>query len=166
MTMTVPRKQTGAALLVSLIMLGLITLMVLSSFTLSSSNLKAVGNMQFRNEALAAANNAIEQVMSSPFTDDPTGESIDVDLDGDSTVDYTVDFSEPVCVSSTKVDGFTSAPSSLTLGTAFVVFVAAYHLTVWDLDAQVTDPKSGASVNVHQGVRVRLTQSQYDAVCA
>ncbi|UUZ64284.1 hypothetical protein LP417_03665 [Polaromonas sp. P1-6] len=40
------RGQSGATLVVALIMLTLITLLVVNAFTLSSSNLKAVGNMQ------------------------------------------------------------------------------------------------------------------------
>lgn len=147
-------------------MLTVITILVLSSYTLTSSGNKAVGNMQFRNESLAAANVAIEQIISSPFTDDPTAEAINVDLDGNNSVDYTVDFTEPECVNVFKVPGSASAPSSLSLGNAFAVSVAAYYLTVWDLNGTVTEATTGASVQVHQGVRVRLSQAQYDATCA
>lgn len=160
------RRQHGASLVVGLIMLIVITVLVLSSYSLTSSGNKATANMQFRNESLAAANVAIEQIISSPFTDDPTGESITVDLDGNDTVDYTVDFTEPECVNVSKVPGATSAPSSLSLGAAFAVATAAYYLTVWDLNGTVTENTTGASVQVHQGVRVRLNQAEYDAVCA
>ena len=71
-----PRSQSGATLIVGLIMLVLITVIVLSAFTFSSSNLKSVGNMQIREEALAAANLATEQVIASPFTDAPTAQEI------------------------------------------------------------------------------------------
>jgi len=50
-----PRRQRGAALIVSLIMLLLITLLAISSFTVGKSNLQIVGNMQQRAQALAAA---------------------------------------------------------------------------------------------------------------
>ena len=159
-------RQQGASLVVGLIMLVVITLMVLSSYTLTSSGNKASSNLQFRNEALAAANAAVEQIISSPFTDDPTGEAINVDMDGNDTVDYIVQFAEPECVNVTKVPGSSSAPSSLSLGPAFAVATAAYYLTVWDLNGTVTDDVSGASIKVHQGVRVRLSQTQYDLVCA
>lgn len=160
------RYQQGASLVVGLIMLTVITVLVLSSYTLTSSSNKAVGNMQFRNESLAATNAAIEQIITSPFTDDPTAESINVDLDGNSTVDYTVDFTEPECVDVTKVAGFSSAPSSLSLGAAFAVSTPSYYLTVWDLNGTVTEAATGASVQVHQGVRVRLSTAQYNLVCA
>src|SRR5688572_26041587 len=90
-------RQRGATLVVGLIMLVLITLLVTSAFTLSNTNSKSVGNMQIRNEAVAAANKAIEQVVSSPFTAAPAAEAIDVDLNNDGTTDYTVAFAAPTC---------------------------------------------------------------------
>src|SRR5687767_15685442 len=90
-------RQRGATLVVGLIMLVLITLMVTSAFTLSNTNSKSVGNMQIRNEAIAAANKAIEQVVNSPFTDAPAPETVVVDLNNDGTTDYTVEFNTPVC---------------------------------------------------------------------
>lgn len=56
-------KQQGATLVVGLIMLVMTTLLTVSAFTLSGNNLKAVGNMQYKNEAIAAANMAIEQTI-------------------------------------------------------------------------------------------------------
>ena len=63
-----------------LIVLTLITLVVVSAFTLSSSNLKAVGNMQARDESVAAADQAIELVISSAFTDAPVAQEVNVDI--------------------------------------------------------------------------------------
>lgn len=48
-------------------MLVAITLLMVSAFTLSGGNLKVVGNMQYRNEAIAAANIAIEQTININF---------------------------------------------------------------------------------------------------
>jgi len=96
------KLQRGATLVVGLIMLVLITLLVTSAFTLSASNLKSVGNMQTRDEAIAAGNKAIEQVLSSPFTNSPAAETIEVDIDNDSTTDYLVEFAEPTCIGATN----------------------------------------------------------------
>jgi hypothetical protein len=159
-------EQQGATLVVGLIMLVLITLLVTSAFTMSSSNIKSVGNMQIRNEAVAAANRAIEQIVSSPFTNAPAAESIDVDLDNDGNTDYTVNFSAPTCVSATEIESAGGPPSSVLLGGAFAVLANKFYQTVWDLNGVVTDPASGASVQVHQGVRVLLSQVQYNAVCS
>lgn len=159
-------SQRGATLAVGLIMLTLITVLVTGAFNLSTTNLAAVGNMQFRDEAIAGANKAIEQVLSSPFTDAPTGQAINVDIDNDDTPDYEVVFSAPTCISDSEIVNNATALSSVTLGSSFSVIGSTIYETIWDLSATVTDTnRSGASVQVHQGVRVLLTQAQYDAVC-
>lgn len=61
-----PSCQRGATLLVALILLVLMTLIAVTSFKLSSGSLLTVGNMQQREEALTAANAAIETAVSSP----------------------------------------------------------------------------------------------------
>ena len=90
--------QRGATLIVGLIMLVLITLMVTGAFTQSNSNLKSVGNMQFRNEALSAANKAIEQVLGGDFFTAPVAQEINVDINSDNKNDYTVKIATPSCV--------------------------------------------------------------------
>jgi Tfp pilus assembly protein PilX len=61
------RRQRGATLIVGLIMLIVITLLVVGSFTLGRNNLEIVGNMQHRNETTASAQRAIEEAISSPL---------------------------------------------------------------------------------------------------
>ena len=122
--------------------------------------------MLFRSEAVAAANKAIEQVLSSPFTTDPTAESIDVDINNDEANDYAVNFATPTCVSAQQIAATSIPPSSLSLGSTFATAASHYYQTVWDLDANVTDARTGTSVRVRQGVRVLLTQSQFDDVCS
>jgi len=56
-------------------------------------------------------------------------------------------------------------PSSISLGSAFTAANSDYFQTSWDLNASVTDVATGAAVRVHQGVRVLLTQVQYNTVC-
>ena len=160
-------SQRGATLVVSLIMLVLISMLVTGAFTMSSTNLKSVGNMQHRNEAIAAGNKAIEQVLSSPFTNAPTAESIEVDIDNNGSTDYRVDFAAPTCVSASRLASTVAPPSSITLGPAFAVATSDFYETVWDLDANVSDPSgSGAAARLRQGVRVLLSQVQYNAVCS
>ena len=66
------RSQRGSTLLIAMIMLVLLTLFALSALRTSSTNLKAVGNMQARSEALNAAQLGIETAISTPlFTTDP-----------------------------------------------------------------------------------------------
>jgi Tfp pilus assembly protein PilX len=156
------RGQRGATLVVGLIMLTLITLMVTSAFSLSVSQLKSVGNMQFRNEAIAASNKAIEQVLSSSFTTSPVAESVNVDLNNDGTADYVVAIAVPTCVRATVAS--TASLSSLSLGSS--MSSASTWNTVWEIDATVTDATTGASVRTRSGFRVLRTQSQKDAECS
>lgn len=159
------RRQRGATLVVSLILLALITLLVTSAYTASNTELLSVGNMQTRDEAVAAANMAIEQVIASPFTTSPAAEAINVDINYDDVVDYEVQFQAPTCVSAEPVPAASPPPSSLSLGGYFNTAASNYYQTVWDLNAHVSHAATGVSVRVRQGVRVLLSQTQYDAVC-
>ncbi len=152
--------QRGATLVVALIMLTLITLVVISAFTLSSSNLKAVGNMQARDEAIAAANQAIELVVSSSFTDAPVAQEVNVDINKDGVNDYTVAIAAPKCIRATEVPN----PDKCDEEMKPLCAENDWH-TSWDLQATVGDPASGASVVMHQGARVKLTKAQKVAVC-
>ncbi|HEX7971112.1 MAG TPA: hypothetical protein VF501_02685, partial [Thiobacillus sp.] len=107
------RAQRGATLVVGLIMLVLITLMVTAAFMISTGNLRAVGNMQYRNEAIAAGNRAVEQVLSSPFTNAPAAEQIFVDINNDGVPDYRADIATPTCIRASVAQS--ASPSSLSL---------------------------------------------------
>lgn len=153
--------QRGATLIIGLIMIVLITLVVVNAFMLSSSNLKSVGNMQVRDEAVAAANEALELVVSSAFANAPMAQTINVDINKDGVTDYVVEVAQPIC---TRVSPATPALSSdVRLGRE--MSTGTTWNSDWDLEAKVTDVASGAVVKVHQGVRVLLTQVQKTAVC-
>ena len=154
--------ERGAALVVGLIMLVLITLMLITALNLGTTNYRAMTNMQFRSEAVSAANKAIEQVISTPFTAAPAAESINVDIDNDADTDYIVNVAVPQCISATPAFG--SDPSSLSLPTSMTV--SSTWNTVWDLDATAEDTaQSGTNVRVRAGVRVLLSEAEKDAVC-
>ena len=158
-----PRRQHGAALIVGLIMLALITIMLISATVLSTSGFRSVSNMQFREEAIAAANRAIEQVISSNFTADPQAEEVLVDIDNDGDDDYVVQVDEPVCIMANQAFG--ADPSSLSLPP--VMTVASTWNTVWDIRASVAEDSNvgGAGVVIRAGVRALLTEAQKDVVC-
>lgn len=161
----VPSSQHGATLIVGLIMLVVITLVVLNAFTLSSSNLKSVGNMQVREEAVAAANRAIENLIGTPavFTVAPTTYSYTVNMNNDTVTprNYAVSVAAPTCIRAVKASS--SAPSDVELGEE--MSAASTWNTEWDIDATVLDSASGASVRVRQGVRVLLNQPEKDISC-
>lgn len=154
-------KQRGATLIVALIMIALITLLVINAFTLSSSNFKAVTNMQMRDEAVAAANQAVEQLIGSAFYTALATQTFTVDINKDGTNDFTVTTTKPTCIRA-----FISqkgAPSDVELGKALAS--GSTWNTDWDVEATVTDTASGASVKMHQGVRALLSLTEKETYC-
>jgi Tfp pilus assembly protein PilV len=157
------RAERGVALVVGLIMLVLITVMLLAALNIGTANFRAVSNTQFREEAISAANRAIEQVVSSNFTAAPAAEEVVVDVDNDGDNDYTIDIAQPVCVFAAVA--FAPDPSSLSLPPSMTV--SSTWNTVWDIQASVdrADNVGGSAVVVRAGVRVMLAEAQKDAVC-
>jgi Tfp pilus assembly protein PilX len=154
-------RQRGATLIVGLIMIVLITLIVVNAFNLTSSNLKSVGNMQVRDEALAATNEAIEQVISSGFAIAPAASNFEIDIDKDGTNDYNVVVQVPTCTKA-WVDA-SADPSDVELGPG--MSSASTWNTEWDIDASATHAATGATVRIRQGTRVLLTEAQKNASC-
>jgi len=158
-------SQRGVALVVGLIMLVLITVMLIAALNIGTANFRAVSNMQFREEAIAAANQAIEQVTSSNFSAAPAAEEVIVDIDNDGDTDYAVQVAQPQCVGATPASS--ADPSSKLLPPAMTI--GSTWNTVWDLQATVArdDPNNvgGAAVVVRAGVRTLLTEAQKNTVC-
>lgn len=153
-------KQSGATLVVGLIMLVAITLMVISAFSLSGGNLKAVGNMQFRNEAIAAANMAIEQTINiNPVTINPANypTTVDIDIDQDNTTDYIVSIRAPLCVKAVLAPVNFSALS----GVNSSVTNSSDYLTLWEIEATAQNQATGALIVAKQGINKQLTLSEY-----
>jgi hypothetical protein len=157
--------QRGAiTIFLSMMMLIFMTLMVITAYSLSSVSLQSVGNTQVRQEAVAAAQSILELVVASPFINDPANAVLvgeGVDINGDDVDDYFVDLAEPVCVRYTRANSAVGASVTLPGMSA----VDAWN-TVWDLDATATDPVTGASVRVRQGVVKLLTDDQKNLLCS
>lgn len=144
------KQQSGSTLLVALIMLVLLTLVAVSAINSTTTSLQMVGNAQFREEANAAAQQAIEKVISTDTfqTVAPTPQNIDVNNDG--AADYTVTFAPaPSCISvKPVVVGDPGVPNICASSIG-----AVCYWTVWDIRAVVSDVNTGASVTLHQGVK-------------
>lgn len=172
-------RQGGAALIVSLIMLLLITVLAVTAFRLGKSNLQIAGNMQQRNQALAAAQGAVETVVSSlKFTQTPTyavpnpcngvPNTTCVDLNDDGVVDVTVTVN-PTCVSNYVLQNSQLAwgnandraclASSNSESAGIVGAPTANSLcadTIWDTQATAVDAVTNASYVVDEGTAVRV----------
>ncbi|MGH8662064.1 MAG: pilus assembly PilX family protein [Burkholderiales bacterium] len=187
MTATI-RRQRGTTLVIALIMLVVITLLAVSSLGTTNMNLKVVGNMQSRGEALQATQQAIETVISTPlFIANPanavlnpcgTANTLCADLSGDGTPDYTTRLNPaPSCVAvkAIKVSelNFSNAED---LGCAagqaqqFGVTGAAIGDSLcanatWDITAETTSSISRTRVTVTQGVAVRINADDMTISC-
>lgn len=156
---SMPQAQRGVVLVVGLVMLLLVTLLVVNAFSLSSSSLDAVSNQQWRSEAVSAADAALEQVIGSAFVTSPQAQVIPVDINQDSTAEYQVAVSEPVCERASLASA--TAPSSVTLAG---ISNSTWN-TVFGMRATVDDDVTGAAVTVRSGVRVLLSEAQKNLLC-
>ncbi|MEP4487284.1 MAG: hypothetical protein ABJ013_16745 [Halioglobus sp.] len=157
------RGEEGViTIFVSLVLLILVTLLITTSFSLSTINLRAVGNVQSRDEALSAASLVIEEVLTEDFGDPAVlvARSNVVDINSDGVNDYQVDIAVPICIRATQASIDTASSVQLPGFSA----VGAWN-TIWEINAVATESVSGASVNVIQGVRILLDETEKNAVC-
>jgi Tfp pilus assembly protein PilX len=160
---TRPGRQEGATLLVALIMLVLLTLFAVSAIRTGNIGLKIVGNQQSQKLMEAAAQEAIEQVLSNLGNFDPA-----------TVVSPTLNVAQRICVNGSP-PVITTSPSTTncTSGTAVDVSPArcisstrsqydsltqpmATFDNVWEFTATVTDSLTGAKAVYHQGVKMRM----------
>lgn len=133
-----PKRQRGAVLFVSLIMLVLLTMFVISAVNISSGDLRIVGNMQSKQGIEQYTQQAIEQVLSTVANfQAPAAQNISVN-------GQTVAVATPTCLEYQQAAGY-SAVSNITL-----------YDTQWSVTAAATDPVTGATASLTQGVRIRL----------
>lgn len=105
------RKQRGITLFVALIFLLIFALMAAATLNSNLTSGQAIGNMQWRAEAVAAADDAIDRVLSSTdfatnadgFTQLVNATPFRVDINGDGVNDISVNFPE------VNIDGTTRA---------------------------------------------------------
>lgn len=146
------RRQQGSTLLVGMIMLILLTLIAVSAIESTTTSIQMVGNSQFREEATAAAQQAIENVISSTTftTTPPLPQNIDINNDG--STDYTVSFDPPSCRSYKAVN--TATETGLPKDCYGSSGAVLCYRTAWDIPAVVNDVTTGARVSLHQGVKI------------
>ncbi len=167
------RKQEGVTLIVGMIMLILLTLMAVTSFKLGKGNLQIVGNMQFRNETLRAAEEVIEARVSTP-TNVVAAWTGSVDINGDSTPDVAVAVTPTLVQAYVKKNSVINLndPGQLgcTLGTAQVFGVegaatgnSLCAAALYDLKVVATEAATNAKVELHQGVAIQVPA---DSVCS
>lgn len=172
-------RQKGATLFVTLIMLVILTLIVFTAARLSSSNLLVVGNLQHQDEALTAANLAIEQILSSDFTIAPAASTVSVDLEKDGVVDFEVQVNKPTClrvrvIPTAELDASNPADQGcfLGMGTGAGGLGGAAGTqsfcaeTLWEIRAVAAHTQTGAQVVVRQGISRRISAAIASSACS
>ena len=165
--MTMLHKQHGSTLLVALVMLILLTLVALSAMNASTTSIEVVGNAQLREEASAAAQKAIEGVISTDFTISPAASSVEVYVGG---TKYIAAVAVPTCINSLPAlktdpdvntpgdeDCFTNSNTVKKItfnpsGDPTTSVSYSCNRQTWEVTAIVNNSDSGANTNVHQGI--------------
>jgi len=163
-------KQAGATLLISMIFLMVITLIVVSSIKAVNVNTRLVGNMQTQKEAGAAAQQAIENTISTDFTAMPVQSTSVIDS-GQAGAAYSVFVQAPYCsgvkpiklseLDATNTDDQPCYASGASQNTGIVGSGASGNSLCsnsnWEVNAAATPPSSTeAAPTVHQGIAVRV----------
>ena len=169
-------NQRGSTLLVALVMLVLLTLMAISAINSTTSSIQVVGNAQFREEASAAAQQAIENVISSNFTSNPTAAATAASTTVSFGVaSYNVTVAVPTCTSSVAITngelnpdipadkpcigGSGGGGGGGIFGSAGAPISTAQswcYKQKWDIRATVSDAKTDAKTTLHQGVFTKV----------
>lgn len=176
------RRQRGATLIVTLVMLIMLTLFAISAMNTSTTNLQVVGNMQMRHEGLRATQEAIEAAVSTTkFAETPLDaipnpcgaqNTFCTDLNGDGVPDLTTRLTPaPACkqARTTKISELQiTSPNSEDVGClqaqqqgTFAVAGAQTSgdslcgATVWEITAQTLNSGAGTATS---DVNVTATQ--------
>ena len=172
--LSLPKRSRGVVLLQAMVLMIMLFLIAIASFNMGRQNTIIAGNMQHKAEALTAANQAIEQVISTTtFIDSPTaavpGNSVSYDVNGDGTKDITVTLNPKPCIKKVQIiknselDMTSSNDVACTIGQSQNLGVAGATTgdslcanTVWEITAVAEDDATSAQVQVTTGVGVRV----------
>jgi Tfp pilus assembly protein PilX len=186
-----PVRQRGITLVTALIMLVLLTLMAVTAFHIGSSQTVIVANAQHHDEALDAAQQAVDAVLNSAnFMTNPTAaiassncsgggtNSWCVDVNGDGTPDVKVVLTPaPGCISGaaiknseldfTKTDDLAcSTGQSQTFGVEGSTNTNSLCAkSNWEVTAVASDTATNTSVTVVQGVSARIANTDLSNNC-
>jgi len=178
-------------MIVGLILLMLVTVLALTTLNLGKSSLQIVGNMQWRKQVISAAQEAIDDAISTTrlfLNPDaiylaPCGGVANtkcIDMTGDGNADVTVQLTPtPTCV---KAQVFKNASINLNLNdpndqacvlsTSQTFGISGAQIanslcsdTVWQVRAQATDNTTQTAIAVAEGVAVRVPTDVVATYC-
>ncbi len=186
--MTRIHDQRGATLVIALIMLVLLTLFAVSALNTGTTDLKVIGNMQVRTEAMNAAEQAVETVISTPLFISTPGNAVlnpcganntlCTDINGDGITDYTTKLNpQPACVAVKPIknadlnlmvaeDRDCAVQQQQQFGVAGAVSGDSLCAeSIWEITAETTSAANGATAAVTQGIGVRISTDAVATSC-
>lgn len=133
-------RQSGAALIMGLLLLLVLTMLAVAAVNMSTVNLRIVGNMQASQQTEAGIQQAIEAALLDPnktyFTTDKAA-AFDVNVPNVGLVHI-----QPrTCLYSTFIEDQTAG-------------VTTAEIPVWEVTATFTDPLTNATTEYVQGMRL------------
>lgn len=179
---SLPRRHRGVVLLQAMILMIMLFLIAIASFNMGRQNTIIAGNMQHKAEALTAANQAVEKVISTTtFIDNPAaalpGNTTSYDVNGDGKNDITVKLSPKPCVKkaqtvkNSELDVSKSNDAACALGAGQNLGVEGATTgnslcadSIWEIMAVAEDEVTGGQVEVTTGVGVRISADSAQSV--
>ena len=153
------KGQRGVVLVVALVMLTMVTLIAVSSFNLSKTDLQIAQNMEIRAVTRSYAQFALDELVSVGDFWKRDRFTKSYDTNGDTREDVLVSVAKPQCISVKEnrvatpycVNGLGSDPVCWDI--------------VWGLTATSEDGDAGAASVVRQGVSVLHMDTSWEVSC-
>lgn len=167
------RRQTGAVLLVSMIILVVLTLLTVYALRAGSTNLRIAGNAQIQAEAAAATEQAVERtielIKSTDNINAIVAQSVPISI-GNATYTVTVQpltaclLDVPIRNDELSTSNANDIPcfegvdadKAITSTGALTSTLSGCKNQQWEIQAGVTDAATGASVTHVQGISIRV----------
>ena len=182
------RSNRGSSLFVGLIMLLLMTLMTVAAFNMGRTSFDVVANMQQKDAAVASANDAIQEALSTTrmfqtpdtvfLTPCKGANTRCFDVNGDGKDDITVTLTpKPACVVAQTIKNNNLNLSDAQDAGCIVGAQQNYGIvgavtgdslcadSVWEINAQSVDNATNAQTTVTEGVAVRVSTANIAASC-
>lgn len=178
------RRQRGSSLLVTLVFLLIFAIIAATVFRSSLTSVQAIGNMQWRTEAVTAADDAIDRLLSTSdfanntalVTQQVNAAPFQLDANGDGVNDISVSFpvvtldgvarAGPRCLRAEPIPNKDLDPdvaadvacfgSSSAGGGGAISTPSLCANTEWSIAVRAVDTVTNTSVDVVQGVGVRV----------
>ena len=153
------RRQRGTALLISLVLLVVLTLLAVTSIRTSSLNLRIAQNMQLQQEAEAAAQAMVEHVLSDiHWFNNPDDDVVIAGGIPGYDAFYVFDVDERRCLDSAPRPGdqLDQGADFTDSGTGGSGVTPGVDITIWDVRATATEGTSEARATIRQGVLIPM----------